>query len=220
MPTSRYKHLPAILDIVLSQEPLSILDVGAGFGKWGLLFREYTDIAAVDAEPARYGKDGWKVRIDGVEGFPDYLTPAHDYVYNNVYVGDMCALIPEMDRYDVIFLGDVIEHVELEQGKALLRACAERANRLVLVTTPARTGPQEAVCGNTLEEHRSAWTYRDFEALAPSVTAIIHGKLMALLFPSDEARTQATGALPRRVRPGLRQAVKKRIVTDLLPSKS
>ncbi len=123
MPTSRYKHLPAILDVVINLHPQSILDVGAGFGKWGQLFREYTDIAAVEEEPQRYDKACWQVRIDAIEGFPDYLTPAHHYLYNNVYVGDMCSLIPELDCYDIIFLGDVIEHVDHEHGETLLRAC-------------------------------------------------------------------------------------------------
>ncbi len=190
MPTSRYKHTPAILNAVLCAAPESILDVGTGFGKWGHLFREYTDIARAEEEPERYHRPHWKVRIDGIEGHAPYITPAHEYLYDNIYIGDMTDKIREVGVYDVIFLGDVIEHAAKEEGRRVLRLCLERARKMVVVTTPPRFKEQPAVCNNPLEEHRSHWRARDFHALAPAVTRKVVNKLVAILFP-DEAQWRA-----------------------------
>ena len=46
MPSSRPNTIPTVIHIVKQLRPSSILDVGVGFGKWGHLFREYTDIVA------------------------------------------------------------------------------------------------------------------------------------------------------------------------------
>ena len=44
MPSSRPNTIPTVIHLVRQIKPKSILDVGVGFGKWGHLFREYTDI--------------------------------------------------------------------------------------------------------------------------------------------------------------------------------
>jgi hypothetical protein len=169
MPSSRCTHIPIILGIVRQLAPRSILDMGVGFGKWGHLFREYTDIAAAETDPLRYARDNWQVRIDGIEGHAPYLTPMHEYVYNTVHVGDMRTKIHEVGVYDLVFLGDVIEHIEKAEGMELLRACLAHAHKGVIVTTPGRPAPQTAVCDNELEVHRSFWTPADFRSLARCV---------------------------------------------------
>lgn len=166
MPSSRCNHIPLILGIVRQLAPRSILDVGVGFGKWGHLFREYTDVVAAESDPARYARENWQVRIDGIEGHAPYLTPMHEYLYDEIRVGDMRTTIHEVGEYDVIFLGDVIEHVDKADGARLLEACLAHARKAVVVTTPARPAPQDAVCANELEAHRSVWQARDFRALA------------------------------------------------------
>ena len=69
MPSSRPNTIPAVVHLLRQIQPRSILDVGVGFGKWGHLFREYTDIHESENDPARYPKKNWHVRIDGIEGF-------------------------------------------------------------------------------------------------------------------------------------------------------
>lgn len=44
MPTSWYQAIPAILTQVKKLEPATILDIGVGFGKYGLLFRDVLEI--------------------------------------------------------------------------------------------------------------------------------------------------------------------------------
>ncbi len=54
MPSSRPNTIPTVIHLVRQLKPKSILDVGVGFGKWGHLFREYTDINEAENDPARY----------------------------------------------------------------------------------------------------------------------------------------------------------------------
>ena len=54
MPSSRPNTIPTVIHLVKQFQPKSILDVGIGFGKWGHLFREYTDINEAEKDPARY----------------------------------------------------------------------------------------------------------------------------------------------------------------------
>src|SRR5262245_23881925 len=82
MPSSRPNTIPTVIHLIRQLKPQSILDVGIGFGKWGHLFREYTDIHEAEHEPARYERQNWRVRIDGIEGFARYVTPMHRYLYN------------------------------------------------------------------------------------------------------------------------------------------
>jgi SAM-dependent methyltransferase len=217
MPSSRCNHIPIILGIVRQLAPRSILDVGVGFGKWGHLFREYTDIVAAETDPARYARANWQVQIDGIEGHAPYLTPMHEYLYDTLHVGDMRTKIHEIGVYDLVFLGDVIEHVEKAEGMELLRACLVHACKAVLVTTPGRPAPQTAACDNKLEVHRSFWTPADFRSLARCVLKLDdNDTLVAVLLkdgvpapvcaPPVRQATQPGGLwqrVVRRVRAGL-----------------
>ena len=44
MPTSWYQAIPSIMEQIEYQRPKSILDVGVGFGKYGLLIRDILEI--------------------------------------------------------------------------------------------------------------------------------------------------------------------------------
>src|SRR6059036_3946823 len=110
MPSSRPNTIPTIIHLIQQLKPRSILDVGVGFGKWGHLFREYTDILEAERDPGRYQREGWQVRIDGIEGHAAYLTPMHRFLYNAIHLGDAGALLKTLPVYDLIFLGDILEH--------------------------------------------------------------------------------------------------------------
>ena len=110
--------------------------MGVGFGKWGHLFREYTDIVAANHDPRRYQREHWQTRIDGIEGHEPYITPMHRYLYNDIHLGDMRDVIHRLGRYDVIFMGDVIERLDKADGEAFLRACLEHADKAVIASTP------------------------------------------------------------------------------------
>jgi len=157
MPHSVSNHITKMLEHVYYLQPRSVLDIGCGFGKWGLLCRELLDIACL-----RWDRGAWKVRIDGIEIFENYITPVHHYVYDEIYIGDATEVVPKLERdYDLVIMGDVIEHIPKEQGRALIRIILSRHGALLL-STPRRFVAQDAFFDNVAEHHVSHWSIRDF----------------------------------------------------------
>jgi hypothetical protein len=182
MPSSRPNTIPIMIHLLRQLKPQSVLDVGVGFGKWGHLFREYTDIVEAEHDPARYLRENWRVRIDGIEGHAVYLTEMHRYLYNEIHVGDAGALIKTLPKYDLIFLGDIIEHFEKAAGVELLHDAYAGANKAVIVSTPKFETGQEGLCGNELERHRSLWSEGDFCGFPDAlVTTVDDATLLAVL---------------------------------------
>jgi hypothetical protein len=161
MPSSRPNTIPIVIHLLRQLQPRSILDVGVGFGKWGHLFREYTDILEAEHNPPRYQRENWQVRIDGIEGHPGYLTDMHRFLYNQIYIGDAREIIAKAKSYDLIFMGDILEHFEKEPGWQLLHDVFAKANQAVILTTPKYETAQADLCGNELERHRSLWSTRE-----------------------------------------------------------
>lgn len=145
-----------MIDWITRVQPTSVLDIGVGFGKWGFLAREYTDI-----NEHRYKREDWQARIDGVEAFPEYATPTYQYIYNEVHYGDLREVLPKLGHYDLIIIGDVIEHFTKEVGLDLLRQMRQKS-QYVLLSSPTVFFTQE-MFGNDFEQHHSLWTIDDFK---------------------------------------------------------
>ena len=159
MPSSFHFHLTKMVDWIVRVKPKAVLDIGMGFGKWGFLAREYTDIFA-----NRYQRQDWQTRIDAVEAFPDYKTPCHEYIYNDIHYGDARQVVPTLGRYDLVIVGDVIEHFTKAEGLALLAELRKRS-RYVLISSPTVEFGQGDLLGNPYEIHRSAWGIDDLKGL-------------------------------------------------------
>jgi 2-polyprenyl-3-methyl-5-hydroxy-6-metoxy-1,4-benzoquinol methylase len=134
------------MDLIISVKPFSVLDVGSGFGKYGVLCREYLELWD--------GREEYKFlrRIDGVEVFENYITPLHKYIYNNMYTENIINLVNNLDySYDLVLLIDVLEHFSKEEG--------------ILVSTPKKPSPQQDVFGNAFEIHKSLWKKEELSTL-------------------------------------------------------
>src|SRR5258708_23453678 len=173
MPSSRPTPITQRIHSIRQLRPRSSLDVGVGFGKSGHLFREYTDINEAENDPNRYDRKNWKVRIDGIEGYAAYLTAMHRYLYNEVHVGDACQLVKKLARHDVVFMGDVIEHLHKKAGQRLLREAVKKSRKAVIVSTPKQDTGQTALCGNELDLHRTLCSARNFETFARATARTI-----------------------------------------------
>lgn len=159
MPVSLPYNLSLIAETVWRLRPKTVLDVGCGDAKYGVIFRSYLDIIA-----ERYRRGDWKTRIDGIEIFPPYLTPVHAYIYDTVHVGDALLLLPQLGEYDLVFLGDVLEHFERADGHRLVDMVEAR---WLLISTPAPDKIEERQPhGNTHESHRYFWSMAEFHELA------------------------------------------------------
>lgn len=165
MGTSNWQNISYNIDLVKKLDPRSILDIGAGFGRWGILFREFLEIWG---ERNYTGK--WNRVIDGVEIFSAYIKPYHSYFYNNIYNEDALAFMRRPGRnYDLINCGDVIEHFRKEDATELIDLCLNRCRHLLINIPIGKNWKQEAVNNNEYERHLSFWKVKDFEAFDHSL---------------------------------------------------
>ncbi len=79
-----------------------ILDIGFGSGVYGKILKAF------------YYK-----HIDGVDIWPKDLDEMGlHYIYDNIFISDILEF--DFDHYDLIIMGDVLEHISLENSKKLL----------------------------------------------------------------------------------------------------
>ena len=150
MPCSRPSALAHICNRIIEKNPMSVLDVGIGFGKFGFLAREYTDVRL-----GRYFH--WQTRIDGIEIFEKYITPLQQQIYDNIYIGNAIDILPGLGNYDMIICSDMLEHVNEKDGVFLLDAMGKKSG-FAMIITPIRVLQQEALYNNEHEQHISVWT--------------------------------------------------------------
>lgn len=169
MPFSQSSQISPILSFVEKEQPLSVLDVGTGFGQYGFLARtnlEHMNLFEVDGPNSRRReKSEWKIVIDGIEAFPKYITPVHDYAYDAIFKGDALDVLPNMTRkYDMVLAIDILEHFDKEQGLKFLSYLSQVSSRSVLISTPKDFIEQESEA-NPFENHRSFWTFEELSSL-------------------------------------------------------
>jgi hypothetical protein len=165
MGTSNWQNISYNIELVRKLNPKSILDVGVGFGRWGILFREFLEIW----ENSKY--DGnWDRIIDGVEIFPGYIKDYHKYFYCNIFMENALDFLSNTaNKYDLINFGDVIEHFTKEQGEKLIEIALEKG-KWVLINVPiGRHWHQEGTRENPHEEHKSVWYNNDFTKYKHSI---------------------------------------------------
>jgi hypothetical protein len=155
---SNWHNISDSLSIIGAVSPRKILDVGIGFGLWGYLCREFLDIWG-----GKYDKKSWGVTIHGIEFYKKNRNPVYNFVYDKVFFGDAFDLINNLGKYDLIILGDVLEHFEKERGKKFLEKCIEHTTNSILIHVPLGIEwPQGEIYGNKFERHRGFWFESDF----------------------------------------------------------
>ncbi len=166
MPFSQSTQLSSIVGFFEKLAPSSILDVGIGMGQYGFLARtnlEGEHLFVVDGQNGwQRPKSEWHVRIDGIEGCAVYLTPVHQYAYNEIKIGNALDLLPDIPActYDLVLAIDILEHFEKADGVRFLTELKRIARQAALVSTPKEFIPQE-IPANPYENHRSHWLADD-----------------------------------------------------------
>ena len=163
MPTSQLNQLPQIIELILFTNPEKMLDIGVGFGKYSFLSREYLELWDDKGELSNWtNRSKWTRRIDGIEVFKGYLTPVHNFIYDNVYIGNVLDILPTIGIvYDLILLIDVLEHLNYEEGLNLLEICRDNG-RNILISTPKDIGKRVITVGNPYETHKFQWKKEHF----------------------------------------------------------
>ena len=165
MSTSNWQNISYNIELVKRLDPKSILDVGVGFGRWGILFREFLEVWGDNNISGE-----WKRKIDGVEIFPGYIKPYHQYFYDNIYLEDALSFIKKTkNRYDLINCGDVIEHFEKKKAIEFIDDCLQNSDYLLINIPIGDNWKQGAVNNNQYERHLSEWSISDFSAYPNSL---------------------------------------------------
>lgn len=162
MPTSNWRSISPIIDLIMDIEPRPhrILDIGLGYGKYGLLCREY--LTYWDDHQSSGAQT--ELVIDGIEAFPEYIGPIQSAIYDKIYIGDAIQLIREFEnnQYDLVLMMDVLEHMDKETGLEFIQQ-SSRVGSVFIVSTPKEFAPQPGKWGNKYEEHKSVWTVHDLK---------------------------------------------------------
>lgn len=142
MPTSNHWLMSDVLTLVQEAAPKTVLDVGPGRGKFGVLIREYVPTLE---------------RLDAVEAWRPYITPLLECIYDVVWAVDVRDFsADQLGSYDLVLMSEVIEHLPKEDGLRLLA----RIPGHVVITTPEEFF--ESVDYPPTERHISHWTREDF----------------------------------------------------------
>ena len=142
------------LNLLLRAPDLNrVLDVGAGAGKYGALVRRHRpsvrDVVALEA----YG--------------PYVDQFALQTIYSKVIIGLAISLLDDPnEKWDLVILGDVLEHMPKSIGLDVLHFLVYRT-RYLWLQWPIRylQGPE---AGNDLEAHISVWSEDDVSPLQTS----------------------------------------------------
>jgi hypothetical protein len=186
MPSSHRYQINEICELIATSDPKSVLDIGVGFGKYGFLSREYLELW-----DGRERYHEWRRQIDGIEAFKEYLTPIHKLIYNEVFVGNVLEVLPNLkNKYDLILLIDVLEHFTFEEGVKLLALCQKKGKN-ILISTPIETSHQSSAFDNPFETHKSQWKKKHFEQFKERLFVPNSQSLIILIGPSVKtARTK------------------------------
>jgi 2-polyprenyl-3-methyl-5-hydroxy-6-metoxy-1,4-benzoquinol methylase len=111
-----------------------ILDVGFGAGAYGKLLRSL-----------------YYRNIDGLDIYSDNIEEMGlDKIYDNIYIDNI--LYFDFDYYDLIIMGDLLEHIELESAKKLLSSLIKDKCGQIIISVPYEY-EQDELYGNKYEKH-------------------------------------------------------------------
>ena len=125
------------LDWVLNNVDRSekILDVGFGGGVYGKILKAF-----------------YYENIDGVDVWPENIDEMGlNFIYDNIFIENVLDF--EFERYDLIIMGDVLEHMSLEDSKKLLNKFINGKASKLFIQVPYMYENHHEWQGNPYEVH-------------------------------------------------------------------
>ncbi len=117
---------------------------------------------------------------------------AHDhYIRANILKDDVKAVVKTasgVERFDIVGLFGVIEHLTKQLGYTFLQRCEELTDKFIVLETPNGFVPQGAELGNEHNRHLSGWFIHDFVGLGYTVvgttgTRYLRGQVAGIKYP-------------------------------------
>lgn len=129
---SKFKHEVKHKIVQNISHSCRVLDVGAGSGCYGEMLLGHFET------------------IDAIEIFPNYIKIFElENKYNNVIQGDILNF--NFTNYDFIIMGDVLEHLKVEDAKNIIRTI--QSNRQAVLVAVPYMFEQGEEYGNIYETH-------------------------------------------------------------------
>jgi len=168
MPSSRIDLIQPIMTAICNRHQSharieSVLEVGVGWGKYGVLLREYLSMQDIMKED-----NFWNLRLDSVEVCPQYLTGFKSSLYTHMYPVDIREFCKDIEiwsgiwTWDLVLLIEVLEHMPKEDGHLVIKTLLDYAHWIV-ISTPKRLVRQPVEFYHEQEQHVSLWNIEDFK---------------------------------------------------------
>ena len=134
-----------------------ILDVGPYDGRWSDRLRKQFH------------------HIDAVEAFEPYVDRfGLKEKYENIFISDVLEF--EFDYYDIIIMGDIIEHLTVEQSSALINRIKDKCRQLIIIAPYEY--PQDEYDENKYQVHKQEdLTDKIFKERYPDFDLMINDEL-------------------------------------------
>ena len=144
MPISHNTNVDYVAKLIRDNAPETVLDVGAGAGKYGHICR------------ALYPY----FKIDALEVWEPYIKEYKlKHLYDKIFNED----VREFNKfdYDLVILGDILEHMTKDEAIAVMDKIKSQA-KMAIISIPTCNCPQGHVHGNPYEEHvKDDWTHEE-----------------------------------------------------------
>lgn len=194
MGTSNWQNIPFCVEALMKIAPRYVLDIGVGYGRWGMITREFCDVWY-----GRVTQKEWAVYVAGIEGYKDNIARYHADFYNDIHIGDARKLIYTLEKpWNVIIFGDVLEHFERQTAEEILTWSLEHSDYALINIPLGAEWPQTDLYSNPYEKHLSAWNEADFERF---------GLVRKALFADYLSRPFGSFILSRNDPQGLRESL-------------
>jgi len=99
-------------------------------------------------------------------------------IHNDYILADATSLSFQPKSFDAVLASEVMEHLGKEDGQRLLGSMESWARHKVIVKMPNGWVEQDEFDGNPYQEHKSAWSLQELEALGYMITGMSGWKLL------------------------------------------
>lgn len=150
MPYSKDTFDDKVRELIRTQKPNQVLDIGAGSGKYGRMILEL-------------GSPAWTTAVEPDEAYISRFQLK--LAYNRIYPSTGQLFTNPRERWDLVIMGDVIEHMRKSEGVDLLNFLVYRS-KYILVIYPWKYiqddwFDESGIC-HPQEAHISTWSDLDF----------------------------------------------------------
>jgi hypothetical protein len=121
------------------------------------------DLGCGPDSPVKYCNVPYSV---GVEAFKLYLEESkRKKIHTEYLLEDITKVNFKSKSFDAVIMIDILEHLEKEQGRKLLKKVEKWARKKIIINTPNGYLPLKSLDKNPFQLHRSGWIFEEMNKL-------------------------------------------------------